>query len=213
MSWGLSFLWPQESWQCTLWVPRTLRRNLPRSDQNLQKIVFFIPFSENNLIKTNFTPAEKLPQQNHSPESSVDDRGLDLLLDMCSPHCLFSACFIFFSPQLQNYDLSSGLSNLEEFLVFFPLSSSGVVWMRMLLIDSCICMLTPKLVNNLRRVGHMVLLEMCHWGWTWRFQKSHTRLNLSAWAFRSGCKSLRYCSTAMPVCFLPWWKRTDPLKR
>lgn len=102
-----------------LWVPRTLRRNLPISDQNLQKIVFFIPFSENNLIKTNFTPAEKSPQQNHSPESSVDDRGLDLLLDMCSPHCLFSACFIFFSPQLQNYDLSSGLSNLEEFLVFF----------------------------------------------------------------------------------------------
>lgn len=79
----------------------------------------FYSFSENNLIKTNFTPAEKSPQQNHSPESSVDDRGLDLLLDMCSPHCLFSACFIFFSPQLQNYDLSSGLSNLEEFLVFF----------------------------------------------------------------------------------------------
>lgn len=46
--------------------------------------------------------------------------------------------------------------------------------MRMLLIGSCICVLTPQLVNNLRRVGHMALLEMCHWGWTWRFQKSHT---------------------------------------
>lgn len=184
-----------------LWVPRTLRLNLPRSDQNWQKIVFFISFSENNLIKTNFTPVEKSPQQNHSPESSVDNSGLDLLLDMCSPPaCSWPVSS--FLLLLQNYDLFSGFSR-EDFLVFFHFPF--LVWVRMLLIGSRICMLTPQLVNNLRRVGHMVLLEMCHWGWTWRFQKSHTRLNLSAWAFRSGCKSLRYCPTAMHVYFLPWW--------